>query len=475
MRTSKLVAIRLVSCVKINVLALIANTNCNLFKIILRTEVFCFMENTTYFADLDSAQALELGRIDQNHINYYHNVPMIGEIRTETAFMGYRSPYDSMHPNRPYLHLMGYVNKLSGEMPYGLTNFIPSKGQYADLIYEFSNQELANLVNKGLYERDFKVPDQLKHANLKVPVNCDFAVIDPAEDDKDKQVIVFGRLKSLNDLEISSKNTDYIFANDFEKANSLLPHKDKKEADKPASLDESLLKDSAINFDEAQTKQEKQVKDHDLDDNVVIDQDLLKDAITGDEPAKDESDKKLQDTTSKPDKAVSASENKPEKAETDPDVIKMMKRAEKHINKRRKALKDQKQTDKQEQTNKQESDKHLDVHQDQAGIDKQNLIMQESRQSKLANEEEDAVKNGDIQETVPDTPTDFDAIDDDDLEHKQTLKQKRSALKKAHQNGEINEEANKEALKKKSNKEIQDLPDVLGDDDKELLKENTLD
>lgn len=417
------------------------------------------MGKTAIFADLNSAQAFDLSRLDSDQVDYYRGVPMTADVNTNSVFLAFRSPYDVQHPNRPYLHLMGYLNSVNGQMPYGITKFIPKDKPYGDIIYEFSNSELASLVDKGLYERDFKVPDKLTGAKLEIPVTCDFALVKP--DKETNTVLVYGKIKNTNDLHISSRNTDYVFANDFEKAESLLPHKDVVKSETAEKQQEDELAKSSIDFGKPDNAID--FGDDELDDNPVFDDQDAPSVTDGVFDLDEEDDTEAQ---SKPDETAETAEKavqdlpkaEPKKSKEDLAAEKVFRRAQKHIEKRKAEIKAENTDDKtQNKPNKSEKDTALG----------EQINLQAVRQSKIANEIADDEKRGVVEASVPDTPNDFDAIGDDDYGKHQSKSERVQAERKAAKNGEINEGANKKAMAKhhESHKSIQDLDSPVPVDD----------
>lgn len=414
------------------------------------------MGKTAIFADLNSAQAFDLSRLDSDQVDYYRGVPMTADVNTNSVFLAFRSPYDVQHPNRPYLHLMGYLNSVNGQMPYGITKFVPKNKPYGDIIYEFSNSELASLVDKGLYERDFKVPDKLIGGELKIPVTCDFALVKP--DKETNTVLVYGQIKNTNNLHISSENTDYVFANDFEKAESLLPHNDVIKSETAEKQPEDELAKSSIDFDKPDNAID--FGDDELDDNPVFDDQDAPSVIDGVFDLDEEDDTEVQ---SKPDETAEKAVQdlpmaEPKKSEEDLAAEKVFKRAQKHIKKRKAEIKAENTDDRtQDKPDKSEKDTALG----------EQINLQAVRQSKIANEIADDEKRGVVEASVPDTPNDFDAIGDDDYGTHQSKSERVQAERKASKNGEINEGANKKAMAKhhESHKSIQDLYSPVPVDD----------
>lgn len=411
------------------------------------------MGRTAIFADLNSAQAFDLSRLDNDQVDYYRGVPMVANAEISNAFLAFRSPYDVQHPNRPYLHLMGHLHDVEGNMPYNITKFVPKRRPYSDIIYEFSNNELANLVDKGLYERDFKVPDKLTTAKLKIPVTCDFALVKP--DKEANTVLVYGEIKNAENLAISSKNTDYVFANDFEKAESLIPHKDTVKQRENSQADK--LEQNSLNFDAPTNSLTfDQPEESEENDNLVLDDDNMQDSVLdlGNDEVEETSEHTGVQQAEKHVQDMPNPINVPSKEDLEAD--KVLKLVQKHMAKRKEKIKKESEN-KVKQADKPKEDGSL----------KTQLILQAGRQSKIANEIADDEKNGVVEETVPDTPNDFDAIGDEDYGKHQSTKERRRAEKKAIANGEINEAANKKALSKHRDihESIQDLDAPVPVDD----------
>lgn len=412
------------------------------------------------FADLSSEQAFDLSQLDESQVNYYRGVPMIANVNVGNAFLAFRSPYDVQHPNRPYLHLMGYLNSVDGNMPYNITTLKPRRAQYSDVIYEFSNAELANLVDKGLYERDFKVPDKLTHATLRIPVTCDFALVKP--DKKQNMLLVYGKIKNADTLDISSKNTDYVFANDFEKAESLLPHKAVQNTFTKNNEDE--LSANSIDFDEPT--------------NSIDFGDMSEDALeapvfdTGDSNSIDFGDdventpEKAPETNDAPGVKPEASVVKEPVTPEDKEADKIMKRAQRHMKKRREELAKQNSVNENTEDKNDSKSKNKKQSDTQKNLDEQ-ISLQAGRQSKIANEVADDAARGIVESSVPDTPNDFDAINDEDYGKHQSRKERNQAIKEATKNGEINDPANKKALAHDHESPMDKLsmPDVPVDDE----------
>lgn len=146
-------------------------------------------------------------------------------VKVNNAFLGYRSEYDKDHPCKPYLKLIGTCDNIEGEFPYNI-NKINFNDRYFDtsIIYEFDNDELSELVKKGLYQKDFKVPKEILRSELNVDGKVDILCVKP---DEDKIPLMFADVVNKNELYADKEMLgDIDFVSLFEKAKSLEVSKD---------------------------------------------------------------------------------------------------------------------------------------------------------------------------------------------------------------------------------------------------------
>lgn len=156
-----------------------------------------------------------LADIDPEELTSFEHVPLVAKVKLSTGFIGFRSPYDKEYPQRPYLRLVGQVDTVSGALPYGVTQVKYGKNNQQDLdaIYEFSDQELASLTRKGLYHREFQVPDELQHGDFLLPVDCDVQLTKP---DKDVDFpIVFMKINNVQNIKLQAADLDQSLASQF--------------------------------------------------------------------------------------------------------------------------------------------------------------------------------------------------------------------------------------------------------------------
>lgn len=144
------------------------------------------------------------------------DLPCYGDITVTNAYMGANSWYDRDNPGRPYMHLVGECDSIRGDMPYGVSEltFENTKGIPVDFIYEFTNDELANLVQKGLYSRGFACPDILYQSVMEMPITCDLTVVRPQM--SGDIPIIFADIKNKEHILMNSEQSQYDITSYFE-------------------------------------------------------------------------------------------------------------------------------------------------------------------------------------------------------------------------------------------------------------------
>lgn len=172
----------------------------------------------TALKPLNSALRSQLAGISEDDKLHFDNVPMEASIDVDNAFIDYRSRHDREHPAKPYLHIQGHVNSLNGQMPYGAKefDFKDDHKPRIDMYYEFNNDQLSNLVSKGLYDRGFAIPEALLDAEMDIPVSCNFVVVKP--DPKAENLPVYiGEINNRYNINLDLDNSEYDLADVFEK------------------------------------------------------------------------------------------------------------------------------------------------------------------------------------------------------------------------------------------------------------------
>lgn len=135
---------------------------------------------------------------------------------------------DNMH--RPYLYLTGHVTNLTGDFPCGINeivlgdkNTVENPGPAVSFQLEFSQDELAQLCQKGLFTRQFKCPDIFVDNEFIMPLNCQCEYLEP-EDEGDVPLLFIG-IKNQHNIQMNAVDTGYSLADYFETVKELSDEK----------------------------------------------------------------------------------------------------------------------------------------------------------------------------------------------------------------------------------------------------------
>lgn len=192
------------------------------------------------------------------------DLPCYGDITVTNAYMGANSWYDRDNPGRPYMHLVGECDSIRGDMPYGVSEltFENTKGIPVDFIYEFTNDELANLVQKGLYSRGFACPDILYQSVMEIPITCDLTVVRPQM--SGDIPIIFADIKNKEHILTNSEQSQYDITSYFEEPRQMSADDDYGFNDIQLDSDDMFNKQQAVEQVE-QAQPERSAEDKALD------------------------------------------------------------------------------------------------------------------------------------------------------------------------------------------------------------------
>ena len=202
---------------------------------------------------------MELSKqLEDDRIERYNNVEAEAIIKVENAYIDYRSKYDDKYPARPYLVFIGECKELQGDLPKGVSNlsFYAGNVMKSDVIYEFSNDELATMAGQGLFNKEFKIPKEFIGAEINVPVKCDFTVITPEHEDDIP--LMFASIKDSRHIEISTENSDWAFGYEFDDAE--IEYDNSFDDDRFVSKDDFESTFGAEKSEEQEAKEEKTIK-----------------------------------------------------------------------------------------------------------------------------------------------------------------------------------------------------------------------
>ena len=84
---------------------------------------------------------------------------------------------------RPYMQMLGMVRSFkpqSEKLPYGIDNIdFGRRSPEVMFIYHFSNEEIKGLIDRGYYNKGFRVPSTFTTATFQLPIKCDLALVSP--------------------------------------------------------------------------------------------------------------------------------------------------------------------------------------------------------------------------------------------------------------------------------------------------------
>ena len=160
-----------------------------------------------------------LAKTRYQELDSKQDIPCRGDVFVEDANLLYGN---EAHDHRPYLKLRGYVNRLYGEFPYGITEVDFGLGGVGEtkpdveFNYNFTDDELAILTQKGLFNKDFKVPVVLTEQEFsELPLECDVLSVPPER--QDDAPLLFIGINSAYEIPLNSKNSGYELTGYFDK------------------------------------------------------------------------------------------------------------------------------------------------------------------------------------------------------------------------------------------------------------------
>lgn len=215
----------------------------------------------------------ELATLNDNQVEHYDSVPVQANIVLDNTKLLFKSKYDPFHPNMPYLHIQGHVTQFNGNIPHtsGNASFRDDKVHHApkvDMFYHFDKNQLKQLVDKGLYDKGFDVPKDLKSSVLEmndIPLNCDLAIIKPNE--KTNVPLIFSQIKDSGKIKIDLSSTQYDLASIFKTAQEQIVAEAKekqkqtakeaieKQSQKQDTQEKTVAPNDVISFDDIKDNQ----------------------------------------------------------------------------------------------------------------------------------------------------------------------------------------------------------------------------
>ena len=154
------------------------------------------------------------GRIvkdDQLHTDALKAVPVECTVEMELVELLHGGPETN---HRPYLHLRGELTEAKPvvELPYGVSELTMRRGSglAVDAFYDFTPEQLSDLVAKGYFTSAFRVPDEMAGIPWALPAKADFLVVAPEL--QDQPPLVFMNVHHVTGMEFDEANSGYELA-----------------------------------------------------------------------------------------------------------------------------------------------------------------------------------------------------------------------------------------------------------------------
>lgn len=156
-------------------------------------------------------------RTDLPVVNF-NNIQCECVVHSSQVFMDF-GPRSKKHA--PYLHLLGEVREVRfpetmRSHMYGVDalTFAEGTGLQTDIFYQFSQDELADMVKKGYFDPNFEIPDILRDNDFELPMDCNMTMIEPQRENDPP--IVFVGLTNPRNVEFTAETSGYELGSYFE-------------------------------------------------------------------------------------------------------------------------------------------------------------------------------------------------------------------------------------------------------------------
>lgn len=144
------------------------------------------------------------GQLEETQVEHQSDIHCEGDVVIEQAFIEYDA---KLHGCRPYLMLVGRINDIRGNFPQNVTEISLDKSQHVICYYRFTNDELADLCKKGLFDEGFECPEIFYHNTFELPMVCNCDAITP-ESEGDIPLLFIGIQNQYN-IKTDSASSGY--------------------------------------------------------------------------------------------------------------------------------------------------------------------------------------------------------------------------------------------------------------------------
>lgn len=157
------------------------------------------------------------GRLLREGATLVSDVPCEAVVHVDQAYLSHHGPDQNY---RPYLRLSGELRGLVPEQPLpGGVHEVgsrPTMGPVFDVFYEFSDEQLGQMVSKGYFSRQFAVPPIMTGADYELPVTANVLVLEPGDPQAGDVPLVFVDVHNRTGLELDLGSSGYDLADYFE-------------------------------------------------------------------------------------------------------------------------------------------------------------------------------------------------------------------------------------------------------------------
>lgn len=157
------------------------------------------------------------GRLLREGATLLNDVPCEAVVHIEQAYLGHHGPDQNY---RPYLRLAGEMRGLVPQerLPGDVHELSarPTLGPAFDVFYEFTDEQLGQMVSKGYFSRQFNVPPIMTNADYELPVVASVLILEPEDRSAGDVPLVFVEVHNRNDLVLDLESSGYDLAEYFE-------------------------------------------------------------------------------------------------------------------------------------------------------------------------------------------------------------------------------------------------------------------
>ena len=157
------------------------------------------------------------GRLLREGATLINDVECEAVVHVDQAYLGHHGPEQNY---RPYLRLAGEMRSLvpAERLPGDVHELAarPTLGPTFDVFYEFTDDQLGEMVKKGYFSRDFNVPPMVSNTTYELPVTASVLVLEPYDREAGDVPLVFVDVHNKNSLVLDLESSGYDLQEYFE-------------------------------------------------------------------------------------------------------------------------------------------------------------------------------------------------------------------------------------------------------------------